>query len=111
MRWQLETAGLTWHGGLRGVIAGDLASNLLGCLLIGVLTAAPGPRARLLLWGAIGFCGSLTTFSSWMLQLVRALQRGAPLAAVALLLVSLCGGLLLLMLGRNLGRRCIRRRA
>ena len=108
MRWQLETAGLAWHSGPRGLIAGDVVSNLLGCLLIGVLMAAPGPRARLLLWGAIGFCGSLTTFSSWMLQLVRALQRGAPLAAVAVLLVSLGGGLLLLGLGRALGRRCYR---
>ena len=110
LRWQLEglmmdrLPGLKLSG-LKGQIEGDFVANMLGCLLIGLLLSKPDNPKRLLLWGAIGFCGSLTTFSSWMLELVRALDRGAPLAALQVLLVSLVGGLLLLSLGRALGER------
>jgi len=105
LRWQFEQIGLASIGGLKGLMEADFAANMLGCLLIGLLLSQPPARTRLLLWGAIGFCGSLTTFSSWMLQLVRALDRGAPLASLAVLLVSLVGGLLLVSLGRWLGCR------
>ena len=88
-----------------GAIPGALLRWQLEGLMIGLLLSKPDNPKRLLLWGAIGFCGSLTTFSSWMLELVRALDRGAPLAALQVLLASLVGGLLLLSLGRALGER------
>lgn len=103
LRWQFEGQGVAAIGGLKGQIEGDIVANLLGCLLIGLLYSRPRAPQRLLLWGAIGFCGSLTTFSAWMLALVRALDRGAPLAALSVLLSSLLGGLLLVSLGRALG--------
>ncbi|MEB3256647.1 MAG: CrcB family protein [Synechococcaceae cyanobacterium] len=79
-----------------------LLANLLGCLLLGLLIGWPGSRPRLLLWGGIGFCGSLTSFSSWMLQLA-----GIPLLSPAFtraLLLPLAGGFAALLLGRTLGR-------
>ena len=94
-------------GGLRGLVGADLLANLIGCLLIGALAAQPPRRARLFLWGGIGFCGSLTTFSSWILQLSRALQHGLALSALVVLLVSLVGGLLLTALGYALAQRCL----
>lgn len=99
LRWQLELVAKTHGGSLRAISAADLLANLIGCLLIGMLLAQPPRRARLYLWGGIGFCGSLTTFSSWMLELVRAMENGQPLDALLVLAVSLIGGLALVQLG------------
>jgi CrcB protein len=106
LRWKLElVAEAAQRPGLRAVTGADLLANLLGCLLIGVLLAQPPARSRLYLWGGIGFCGSLTTFSSWMLELVRGLEAGRAFEVLGILAVSLFGGLLLLRIGYGLGRR------
>lgn len=108
LRWRLELAADQILGGFRSLVEADLMANLLGCLLIGALVAQPPRRARLFLWGGIGFCGSLTTFSSWIRELSQALQHGRPLAALAILTLSLVGGLLLTTLGYELALRCRR---
>jgi CrcB protein len=105
LRWQLElVAASATSPGLRALSGADLLANLIGCLLIGMLLAQPPQRARLYLWGGIGFCGSLTTFSSWMLELVRRLDHGQPLEAFLVLAVSVLGGLALVQLGYGLAR-------
>lgn len=52
-----------------------LAVNVVGSVLLGVLLAeeATHPTARVLLHdgGAIGFCGGLTTFSTFALEIVN----------------------------------------
>ncbi len=98
LRWQLEL-----HTGASG--SGTLLANLSGCLLLGMLLAQPPGRTRPYLWGGIGFCGSLTTFSSWMLELVRHLDAGEPLKVLNGVSGSLLGGLALLQLGYLLARR------
>nr|WP_254216946.1 CrcB family protein [Synechococcus sp. CCY 9618] len=105
LRWRMEDLGKDLVGGLTGLTEADLAANLVGAFLIGLIAALPGPRARLMLLGGIGFCGSLTTFSGWMLQISLALRRGRPLEALAVVLVSLLGGLAAVGLGLLLGRR------
>ena len=82
-----------------------LLSNFLGCLVIGMLLARPSGRARLYLWGGIGLCGSLTTYSSWMLALVRDLEQGLTLRFSLLLVVSMVGGLVLVHLGYVLAQK------
>lgn len=105
LRWQLElVAASATSPGLRALTGADLLANLIGCLLIGMLLAQPPQRARHYLWGGIGFCGSLTTFSSWMLELVRLLDHGQPLEAFLVLAVSVLGGLALVQLGYGLAR-------
>jgi CrcB protein len=104
LRWQLELVAKASGGGLGAITGADLLANLIGCLLIGMLLAQPPHRARLYLWGGIGFCGSLTTFSSWMLELVRAIDNGQPIDALFVLAVSLVGGLALVQLGYSLIR-------
>ena len=44
---------------------------------------------HLVLLVGIGFCGSLTTFSSWVLDVVKLLEAGRPLGAGGLVLGSL----------------------
>ncbi len=99
LRWQLQTVGHHWEGGLRGAAESDLIANLLGSFCIGLLIALRPPRPRLMLLAAIGFCGSLTSFSSWMLALARALGRGHTSDGLAVVLVSMLGGLLAVVAG------------
>lgn len=114
LRWYLEglTPGLVgaqtsavWAGTLRA----DLVANLLGCLGLGLLIGAglpPKPaRPRLYLWAGVGFCGSLTTFSTWMLVTSLALAQGQIGLAASVLGASLLGGLVALAAGFFTGRR------
>jgi len=105
LRWRIEAqVGPLLASGAAGVAAANLLSNLVGSFLLGVL-AGPIPwRPPLLLMGGIGFCGSLTTFSSWMLDLVRLGQQGQGLAGLALLVASLVLGLAAAATGLALSR-------
>ena len=109
LRWRLGMEMPQGLGALPPWLNGTLLANLLGCLLIGVLVAQPPRRARLYVWAGIGFSGSLTTFSTWMLELTRALQAGRLTDALMTLVLSLTGGLLLTSLGYTLGQRLSRR--
>lgn len=70
---------------------GTLAVNVLGCLLIGMLSALPwgggymSPHMRMLL--TTGFCGGFTTFSTFMNE-TAGLMRGGHYAMVALYLAA-----------------------
>ena len=88
---------------LRWRLEADLVANMLGCLLLGVVLAQASRRKKLMLWAGIGFCGALTTFSTWMLDLVRALLAGKPGDGALLLLASLAGGVALVALGHSIG--------
>lgn len=110
VRWRLEDLGKGWEGPATGLIEADLAANLIGTFLIGVIAAQRPPRPRLLLLGAIGFCGSLTTFSSWMLDVTGLLRTGRPLAGLLLIVASLALGLLCAAGGLGLSRLLFRRR-
>ena len=94
---------------LRWWLQADPLSNLLGCLVIGLVSGSAPTRPRAQLMVGIGFCGSLTTFSGWILALERAMGRGSAKGA-ALLLLELVAGVLAVLLGRGLGGRLARRR-
>ncbi len=81
---------------------GILAVNLLGALLIGVLTGAlvDGDAGRLL---ATGLLGGFTTFSTWMLDSRELLAHRHRPAFWLNLGASLALGLLAVWIGRELG--------
>jgi len=84
--------------------------NLLGAFVLGWLsaTAAGRPRAWLLV-GGVGFCGSLTSFSGWILALFNRIQGSGWWAALACWLLELLSGLLFAALGLGLGQWMQRR--
>ncbi len=100
LRWQL---GVRFNALWAAVPPGTLAANLLGAYIVGVAMAAfaqmPGwsPEWRLLL--ITGFCGGLTTFSTFSAEVVTQLQAGRTAMALLAILVHLGGSLLLTILG------------
>ena len=93
LRWQL---GVHWADQ-------DLMANVAGALLLGVLAGLPTRPRRQLLIG-IGFCGSLTTFSSWMVNSVKFMADGHWAAALGLIGLTLGLGLGAAAVGFGLGR-------
>ena len=82
----------------------NLVANTLGSALLGFVAGLPAAPRRQLLLG-VGFCGSLTTFSSWMLDAVRQLGVGEIKAAAGLIGLTLGLGLGAAALGFQLGRK------
>ncbi|MFZ9850891.1 MAG: fluoride efflux transporter FluC [Vulcanococcus sp.] len=107
LRWQVTVQFGPWLGGSAG---SNLLVNLLGSFLLGVLAGPIPRRTELVLWLGIGFCGCLTTFSSWMLDVLDLLRAGQPGLALALVAGSLLFGLACAALGLVCSRRLFRRR-
>lgn len=100
---------LRWYLGLRlnslfpNVPPGTLVANLIGGYIIGVAVAyfatAPeiSPEWRLLI--ITGFCGGLTTFSTFSAEVVAQLQQEAWGWALATITVHLAGSVAMTLLG------------
>ena len=86
----------------------DLFVNVLGAFILGWLVGLPLRPKRQLLIG-IGFCGSLTTFSSWMVHCVTFIAQGDWLAALGLIGLTLGLGLGAAALGVLVGRSLVKR--
>ena len=86
----------------------DVIVNVLGAFILGWLVGLPLRPKRQLLIG-IGFCGSLTTFSSWMVNSVSFISQGDWLAALGLIGLTLGLGLGAAALGVVVGRSLVRR--
>ena len=104
-RWGLLESTAGSNGGPAGPI---LLANLVGCGLLGLLVGAArtrgvGRTTRLLV-GA-GFCGGLTTFSTFAVEVAAALRDADPSGAVGYTVLSVAGGLAAFLLGRSIGRR------
>jgi len=91
-----------------GPSVGILAANVVGSLVLGVLTGVAAHRAidpDLRLAVAVGFCGGLTTFSTFMAQLAEELEGGGGAkAAVRWAVVMLVAGGMAAAVGVALGR-------
>lgn len=58
------------------------AVNLVGAALVAAVAVAPLPRGWTTILG-LGFCGSLTTFSTWVVEAVLAREAGRDARVVA----------------------------
>jgi fluoride exporter len=100
LRWALA---LLLNSYFPTIPPGTLAANLIGCYIIGVaiafFTAYPGfaPEWRLLL--TTGFCGGLTTFSTFSAEIVVLLQSGRSIWALSAVALHLIGSLVMTVAG------------
>ena len=107
LRWQAGVQLGPWLGGNAGA---DLLVNVLGSFVLGVLAGPIPHRTTLVLCLGIGFCGCLTTFSSWMLDVVHLLEGQQPWQGPWLVIASLVLGLLAAALGLSSSRVVFRPR-
>lgn len=79
---------------------GTFSVNLVGCLILGGLagagTALPTPALTLL---GTGFCGALTTYSTFSYETLRLIEQRAYFYAVTNVVVSVVAGLGAALLG------------
>jgi CrcB protein len=100
LRWWL---GLVLNSYFPPIPPGTLAANLIGGYVVGVAVAffatyaAVAPEWRLLV--ITGFCGGLTTFSTFSAELVTLMQQGRPLGALAAATVHLFGSIVMTFAG------------
>ena len=100
LRWWL---GLMLNAHFPTIPPGTLAANLIGGYVVGVAVAVfatytgIAPEWRLLV--ITGFCGGLTTFSTFSAETVTLLQQGRALWALAAMSVHLAGSLVMTFAG------------
>lgn len=100
LRWGL---GLRFNALLPAVPLGTLAANLLGGYIVGAAVAffaafsALSPEWRLLV--ITGFCGGLTTFSTFSAEVTSLLQQGRLALACGAISAHLAGSLLMTFAG------------
>lgn len=98
-------------GGRVAIPWGTMLVNILGCFLIGVVVGclhryAPEGWSRwALLLLSTGFCGGFTTFSSFALEGIQLMQRGAILETILYLGSSLVLGFAALFVALHLFAR------
>jgi fluoride exporter len=100
LRWWL---GLMLNAHFPTVPPGTLAANLIGGYVVGVAVAifatytSLAPEWRLFV--ITGFCGGLTTFSTFSAETVTLLQQGRALWALAAMGAHLAGSLVMTFAG------------
>lgn len=95
IRWQ--AAGLYFGG------TNNVSVNVIGAFVLGLIVGRKFQARWQLLLGT-GFCGSLTTFSSWMVDCVTLMGTGQWAQALGLIGITLGLGLGFGAVGLMLGR-------
>lgn len=84
-----------------------LTANLVGCVVLGLIVGRHGRLAGtpLYLAATVGFCGALTTFSAFALDVATFIDDADWPRGVGYLVSSVVLGLVAFIGGRDLGRR------
>ena len=104
-RWQL---GIRLNALLPSMPPGTLAANIVGGFIVGLAIAyfaqSPTLSPEWRLFIITGFCGGLTTFSTFSAEVVTLLQSGQMAWAMGTMSLHLCGSLLSTFAGLMLGQ-------
>jgi CrcB protein len=79
---------------------GTFTVNVVGSAILGAITGAASTVHFLL---GIGFCGALTTYSTFSYETLRLAQTGARLYAAANVVASVLAGLAAVLAGHAIG--------
>lgn len=80
---------------------GTFAVNIVGCFVLGLVTGRVDPQVQLLV-GA-GFCGALTTYSTFSYETLRLAEEGSLRYALLNVVGSVVCGVLAAVSGAALG--------
>lgn len=89
----------------RGLPLPTFLANVIGCFLIGIIAVkgeARGWDANLLLFLKTGFCGGLTTFSTFSAETMAMAEKGHMTTAAVYVAATVAAGFLALYLGGQL---------
>jgi CrcB protein len=105
LRWRL---GVGLNSFFPSVPPGTLAANLIGGYIIGLAVAylaqAPNLAPEWRLFVITGFCGGLTTFSTFSAEVVTRLQEGQLMWAMGAIAIHVAGSLVMTLAGLATGR-------
>jgi fluoride exporter len=100
LRWWL---GMSLNPHFPPIPPGTLAANLIGGYVVGVAIALFGTYSTLApewrLFVITGFCGGLTTFSTFSAELVTLMQQGRALWALGAAALHLLGSIVMTFAG------------
>ena len=100
LRWAL---GLLMNSRFPAIPPGTLAANLIGGFIIGtaigVFTRWPGIAPEWRLFIVTGFCGGLTTFSTFSAEITSLLQQGRLGMMAGAIVIHVGGSLAMTLLG------------
>ncbi len=88
---------------IRWQIDDNFVVNICGSTILGFLISLPLKHQYKLIFG-VGFCGALTTFSSWMIDVAQLLSSGAFFKALGLICSAFFFGLASAAIGFALGK-------
>ena len=89
---------------IRWQVNNDFIVNFCGAFLIGLLVSLSLKSKWNLILG-VGFCGSLTTFSGWILDSFLLINNGLSLKAFYLISMTFLCGLSAVAIGFFIGRK------
>jgi CrcB protein len=100
LRWALQ---LRMNALVALMPMGTLAANLIGGYIVGLavgfFSATPHLSAEWRLLVITGFCGGLTTFSTFSAEVVELMQHGELARMAALVMLHLVGSILMTLAG------------